>query len=249
MDAHDTHDRQGEWHPAHPRHPAHEHAASAHTRGPHAHTHEHHHGAYGNPQDLAAYVQRQLDPARAEWQKPDRVVKALGLKRGAVVADIGAGPGFWALRLARSVGTSGHVFAVEPEPHIIEILRERVTQARVANVTPVLGRADDPLLPPESCDVVLIVNTYHHFPDGPAFLRKVRHVLRRGGRIVNVDFAKRETPVGPPVEHRVAREDFLRDAKKAGLALVAEHAFLPHQYFLVLGLRAPQSRVRRATRR
>lgn len=234
MDAHDTHDRHGEWHGPHARHPAHEHAAQAHARRAHPHTHEHHHGPYRNPQDLAAYVQRQLDPARAEWQKPDRVVKTLGLKRGAIVADIGAGPGFWALRLARSVGASGHVFAVEPEPEIMEVLRERVAQARVSNVTPVFGRADDPLLPAASCDAVLIVNTYHHFPDGPVFLRKVARLLRRGGRIVNIDFAKRETPVGPPLEHRVAREDFLRDAKKAGLVLVGEHTFLPHQYFLVL---------------
>jgi ubiquinone/menaquinone biosynthesis C-methylase UbiE len=104
----------------------------------------------------------------------------------------------------------------------------------VVNVTPVLGGADDPLLPAATCALALIVNTYHHFPDGPRFLRRVARLLRPRGRIVTIDFDKRETPVGPPVEHRVAREDFLRDARKAGLRLVAEHRFLPHQYFLVL---------------
>jgi ubiquinone/menaquinone biosynthesis C-methylase UbiE len=168
------------------------------------------------------------------WQRPDRVLRALGLRRGDVVADIGAGAGFWTPRLARRVGPSGHVFAVEPEIEILRLLRERLEKERVANVTPVLGRADEPLVPPGTCTLALIVSTYHHFPDGPRFLRRVARLLRPRGRIVNIDFDKRETPVGPPVEHRVSREDFLRDARKAGLELVAEHRFLPHQYFLVL---------------
>ncbi|MBI2218893.1 MAG: methyltransferase domain-containing protein [Candidatus Rokubacteria bacterium] len=237
MDEHGKHDRHGDRHGHADRHAGHGPSTPVHQRGAHGHGqpgHGHHNGAYRNPEDLDAYVKRQLDPARAEWQKPDRVLRTLGLRRGAVVADIGAGAGFWVLKLARAVGREGHVYAVEPEPQLIAVLRERLTTARMSNVSPVLGRDDDPMLPAGVCDVVLIVNTYHHFPDGPAFLRKVARLLRRGGAIVNIDFAKRETPVGPPVEHRVAREDFLRDARRAGLRLVAEHDFLPHQYFLVL---------------
>lgn len=205
----------------------------------HAHGHGHEHrDRYGNPEDLAAYLARQENPERAAWQRPAAVIRALGLRAGQVVADIGAGPGYFALRLARAVGPSGHVYAVEPEPVILDVLRDRIGAARARNVTPVLGRADDPLLPAGRCDVALIVDAYHHFPDGPAFLRRVARALRPNGRLVNIDFAKRETPVGPPVDHRVAREDFLRDARRAGLALVGEHDFLPHQYFLVLRPRA-----------
>ena len=188
---------------------------------------------YGNPKALKAYLARQLDPARATWQKPRAVLRAMGLRRGHTVAEIGSGPGFWTLRLARVVGPSGHVYAVDPEPAILEVLRRRLEKTRVKNVTPVLGGAGDPLLPAGRCDLALIVNTYHHFADGPASLRRVAAALRAGGRLVNIDFHKRETPMGPPVDHRVAREEFLRDARRAGLTLVAEHRFLPYQYFLV----------------
>ena len=188
---------------------------------------------YGNPKALKAYLARQLDPARATWQKPRAALRAMGLRRGHTVAEIGSGPGFWTLRLARVVGPSGHVYAVDPEPAILEALRRRLEKTRVKNVTPVLGGAGDPLLPAGRCDLALIVNTYHHFADGPASLRRVAAALRARGQLVNIDFHKRETPMGPPVDHRVAREEFLRDARRAGLTLVAEHRFLPYQYFLV----------------
>ncbi|MFL5365450.1 MAG: class I SAM-dependent methyltransferase, partial [Myxococcales bacterium] len=102
------------------------------------------------------------------------------------------------------------------------------------NVTPVLGLDDDPLIPERACDLVLVVDTYHHFPDGPAYLQRLARSLKPGGRIANIDFHKRELPVGPPVQHKVTRDDFLRDAQAAGLELDKEYDFLPYQYFLVL---------------
>lgn len=192
------------------------------------------HDRHGHHHDFDAFVARQLDPGRDRWQQRRRVLKTLGVRRGSVVADVGAGPGFFTLPIARAVGPRGHVYAVDPDPRILEVLRGRLTKSGLRNVSPVLGRGDDPHVPPGSCDVVLIVDTYHHFPDGPAFLRRAARALRPGGRLANVDFQKRETPVGPPVDHRVAREDFLRDARRAGLRVVAEHDFLRYQYFLVL---------------
>jgi len=199
--------------------------------------HGHHHGAHGNPEDLEACVGRLLDPERARWQKPDAVVRALGLRRGQTVGEIGAGVGYFTFRLARAVGPRGRVYAVDPEPRMLARLVGRLPRARARNVTPVLGRDEDPLLPAGACDLILVVNTYHHFPDGPAFLRRLVRALRPGGRIANVDFHRRETPVGPPVEHRVAREAFVRDARRAGLRLAAERDFLPYQYFLILAPR------------
>jgi ubiquinone/menaquinone biosynthesis C-methylase UbiE len=194
----------------------------------------HGHSRHGNPADLEAYIARMEEPARAQWQKPDEVVAALQLQAGQVACDVGAGPGYFALRLARAVGAGGRVFAVDVEPRILEVLRERIQSAGVRNVTPVLSLADDSLLPDGACDLILIVDTYHHFPDGPAYLRRLSQSLRPGGRVVNIDFHKRALPVGPPIEHKIARETFLKDAAAAGLVLASEHQFLPYQYFVVL---------------
>jgi len=198
-----------------------------------------HKDRHGNPADLEAYIARMEEPSRAEWQKPDDVVRALNLRPGQVACDIGAGPGYFSLRLARVLGDAGRVYAVDVEPRILAVLRDRIRDSGARNVTPVLSLADDALLPAGGCDLILIVDTYHHFPDGPAYLQRLSRALKPGGRIANVDFHKRELPVGPPVEHKVAREAFLADATAAGLKLVEEHAFLPYQYFVVL---APSAR-------
>ncbi|MFL5436895.1 MAG: class I SAM-dependent methyltransferase [Myxococcales bacterium] len=193
--------------------------------------HEHQHGKHGNPEDVDSYIARMEEPGRAAWQKPDEVLKALGLAPGQVVCDIGAGPGYFALRAAR-LGTQ--VFAVDVEPRILQALQKRIAKSGLRTVTPVLGLDDDPLIPERACDLVLVVDTYHHFPDGPAYLQRLARSLKPGGRIANIDFHKRELPVGPPVQHKVTRDDFLRDAQAAGLELDKEYDFLPYQYFLVL---------------
>jgi len=203
------------------------------------HGSEHHRkDRHGNPEDVEGYVARMEEPSRAGWQKPDEVVRVLGLRPGQVACDVGAGPGYFSLRLARAVGEGGRVYAIDVVPRILEVLRERLRDSGLRNVTPVLSLPDDALLPAGACDLILIVDTYHHFPDGPAYLRRLAGALKPGGHIANVDFHKRELPVGPPPEHKVAREAFLADATAAGLRLVEEHAFLPYQYFVVL---APSS--------
>ena len=189
---------------------------------------------YGNPPDLDNYIQRLSDPARDAWQKPDEVVAALGLRAGQTACDIGSGPGYFTLRLARAVGAGGFVYAVDVEPRILEALRDRLDEARITNVVPVLALAHDPLLPPGTCDVALIVDTYHHFPDRPAYLRRLARTLKPGGRVVNIDYHKRPTPVGPPQDHRLSRETFLEEARSAGLVVAEEKELLPYQYFVVL---------------
>lgn len=208
--------------------------------GQHGH-HGHGHGEdgpgrdrHGNPEDLAAYLEKLEGPDRAAWQRPDEVVAALGLREGAVACDTGAGPGYFTLRVARAVGPAGRVHAVDVEPRMIALLRERASAAGLENVHPLLAAEGEPPLPPEPCDVILLVNTFHHFHDGPATLRALASRLAPGGRLVNVDFHDGELPVGPPPDHRISREAFLASARAAGLEVVEEQRFLPYQYFLAL---------------
>jgi SAM-dependent methyltransferase len=203
-----------------------------HGHGGHGHARDRH----GNPEDFAAYLAKLEGSDRAGWQKPDEVVAALGLRPGGVAADVGVGPGYFALRMARAVAPSGRVHAIDSEPRMLDLLRERAAAAGVANVLPHLAADGVPVIP-EPVDVVLVVNTYHHFPDGPATLRALAARLRSGGRLVNIDFHAGELPVGPPPEMRLSREAFLDAADEAGLWLAEERTFLPYQYFLALGAR------------
>jgi len=195
--------------------------------------HAHEGARHGNPADLDRYIAGLADPARDAWQQPDRVVAALGLAPGDTACDVGAGPGYFSLRLARAVGETGRVFAVDVEPRILDALRERLGAAGIRNVTPVLALADDPLLPAQACDVVLVVDTYHHFPERVAYLERLRRALAPGGRLVNIDF-RLDAPFGPRREERVSRERFLAEAERAGLATAGEETFLAHQYFVTL---------------
>jgi arsenite methyltransferase len=183
--------------------------------------------------ELAGALRRQLNPRRARWQKPALLVRALGLRRGQVVAEIGAGPGYFTPRLARAVGPSGHVYAVDPEAAVLDVLRRRLARTGLRNVTPVLGRDDDPLLPRGRCQVAVLINVFHHMHGRVGFLRRLVAALPKNARVVNIDWDE-TTEFGPPPKIRVPRARFLRDARRAGLRLVADRRLLPHQYFLVL---------------
>ena len=196
---------------------------------------------YRNPKDVDAYIRAQEESGRAAWQKPEQVLDALDLRPGQTVCDIGAGPGYFALRAAGRVGKGGRVFAVDVDARILDALRARIEKAHVENVTPVLGLGTEPLLPPQSCDVVLIIDVYHHFPERPAYLRRLVGLLRAGGRLVAIDWQKGKTPIGPPADHRVSREEFLADAAQTSLRIVSEPTFLlPNQYFLIMTTTEPK---------
>lgn len=193
----------------------------------------HIHNRYGNPADLDRYIDMLMDPQRNAWQQPDRVVKALGLQSGQTACDIGAGPGYFTLRLARAVGESGRVFAVDVEPRILAELRDNIDKSGARNITPVLGLAEHSLLPESACDIILIVNTYHHFPDPPDYLQRLAYALSDNGRVINIDF-REDADFGPPPSHRIARRDFLEQARRADYEIKREEEFLEQQYFIVL---------------
>jgi predicted methyltransferase len=187
--------------------------------------------------DSSAYIAFLEDPARDAYQKPDEVMKALALRPGEVVADIGAGSGYFTVRLARAVGDAGRVYAVDVSPDMIRHLNRRIRDAGIRNVVTVLSEPDDPLLPDASVDRFVIVDTWHHIEDKAGYLTRLKRMLKPGGQVVHIDFQKRDLPVGPPLGMKISREDLVRQMEDAGFRLAADHTFLPYQYFLVFSVR------------
>ena len=179
------------------------------------------------------------DPARDMWQLPDRVIAALNLKSGQIVADIGAGTGYFSVRLAKSE-TAPKVYAADIEPSMVSYLRERAAKEGLTNVTAIQAAADQPNLP-EPVDLILIVDTYHHIGDREAYFRRLAKSIKPGGRLVIIDF-KSDSPEGPPKEFRFPLEQFKSEMGKAGYKLAAQHNFLPRQQFLIFEIAGPSSR-------
>ena len=190
--------------------------------------HQHH-----PPESTSAYIKVLEDPGRDEWQKPEAVLAHLDLKPGETVADIGAGSGYFTLRLARAVGPGGKVYAVDIDRGMLEFIERRARQERLNNIQTVLADPHDPKLPAYSLDLVFICDTLHHISDRDKYYWLLARGLKPGGRFVDVDFHKRPLPIGPPVEMKIAKSAMIDEAKLAGFHLVEEFDFLPYQYFLV----------------
>jgi SAM-dependent methyltransferase len=174
------------------------------------------------------------DPARDAWQKPSEVIQALALPSDALVADIGSGTGYFAVRLARAV-PGGHVYGADLEPDMVKFLADRGRREGLANLTSVQAAPDSARLP-RPVDLVLVVDTYHHIAQRPDYFRRLRESLRAGGRVAIIDFLP-DAPAGPPRDVRIAAAVVKEEMERAGYGLVTEHSFLPHQYFLVFGPR------------
>jgi ubiquinone/menaquinone biosynthesis C-methylase UbiE len=189
--------------------------------------HEHH------PMPIDQYIARLEDPNRDSWQKPEAVIKALNIREGQVIADIGAGSGYFTLRLARAVGEKGRVFAVDVEEGMVEYLRQRLSKEKVKNVTTMKVPPHDPLLIDGSLDLAFVCDVYHHIEERDGYLRKLRKAVKSDGRVVIVDFYQKETPIGPPMSMRLSEETVQKELQEAGLKVTEKLTFLPYQYILV----------------
>jgi ubiquinone/menaquinone biosynthesis C-methylase UbiE len=160
---------------------------------------------------------------------------ALQIADGSVVADLGAGAGWFTVRLALRVGPNGKVYAEDIQRPMIEAIDRRVKRENLRNVQMVFGTPSDPRLPENALDAVLIVDAYHEMEQPVVLLRNVVKSLKRDGRIGIIDFTRDGGGPGPPMDDRVDPEQVVRDATAAGLRLINREHFLRYQYMLVFG--------------
>ncbi len=172
-------------------------------------------------------------PRRDAWQKPEQLLDALQLAPGNVVADIGAGGGYFTERLAHRVGPTGRVYATDVQPVMWKKLRERVAAKKLANVTVIEAAYDDPTLPAASCDLAFFSSVYKEISDRPAYMRQVAAVLKPGGRVAIIEYRVDEKAPGPPKKYRLSEAQVIAELEQAGFELVEQYDFLPREYFLV----------------
>jgi len=172
---------------------------------------------------------------RDEWQEPLRVMDSLAIADGDRVADIGAGGGWFTIRLAKRVGPNGVVYAEDIQPEMIESIRRRVAREGLKNVEPKLGTATDPQLP-GGLNAVLMVDTYPQIPEPVVLLQRIKQSLAPNGRLGIVDFKPDGAGgPGPDLEDRISPETIKQQAAAAGLKLLSHETFLKYQYLLVFG--------------
>ncbi|MFB3923954.1 MAG: class I SAM-dependent methyltransferase [Terriglobia bacterium] len=190
--------------------------------------HQHH-----PPHSAEDYIKVLEDPGRDEWQRPDEVVDSLGLRLGDEVADLGAGSGYFTIRLAHAVGQSGKVYAVDVDPKLLEYIERRAQEEKLENIQTILADPNDPKLGSNSVDLIFICDVLHHLNDRDKYYPQLLRALRPSGRLVDIDFHKRKLPVGPPEEMKIDRKDVIKEFEGQGLQLARELDFLKYQYFLI----------------
>ena len=184
------------------------------------------------PQDLGLLE----GPDRDAWQRPDQIMDALQIGEGSVVADVGAGGGWFTVRLAQRVGPTGEVYAEDIQPQMVETIKRRIQrEGRQKNVIAQRGTADNPNLPAGALDAVLIVDAYHEIERPVMLLRNVRASLKPSGVLGIVNFKKDGGGPGPDMDIRIDPEKVIADAAAAGLELRKRENFLRYQYMLTFG--------------
>jgi ubiquinone/menaquinone biosynthesis C-methylase UbiE len=169
-------------------------------------------------------------PGREDRLQIKRVMDILGVEPGKSVADIGAGSGWFTVRAARRVGSSGSVYAIDINPAAVDYIGKRAQKEQLQNVKTILSKADNPLLPPGSVEAVLLLKTYHEVEHPVALLENLRPALRSGAKVGIID---RE---GNGEDHGVSKEIVIHEAKEAGYQLLKQYDFVKGDkmdYFLV----------------
>jgi len=185
--------------------------------------------------NIERWVKAFEDPARDSWQKPDEVVRTMGLVAGDVVADIGAGTGYFTRRFAVAVGPEGKALGLDIEQSMVKYMKEDAQKLDLENYEAIVIPTDATGLAPGSVDVIFLSNTYHHIENRVEYFKNASKNLKQNGRVIIVDFYK-NTDFGPPRDHKLAKEVVLDEMARAGYILKKDLKILPHQYYLEYAL-------------
>jgi predicted methyltransferase len=170
---------------------------------------------------------------REATEKPEHVLDVLAVKEGMSVADVGAGSGYFTVRIAKRVGPKGRVLATDLQPQMLDLLRTKVSQAQLSNVVPVLATETDAKLPKNELDLVLMVDVYHELPRPAATLAQVRASLRPGGRIALVEYRGEDPDVPIKPEHKTTLVQIRRELEANGFVFQSTDESLPQQRIIV----------------
>jgi len=175
-----------------------------------------------------------LDRAeRQQEEDPERALRVLSIQPGSTVADVGAGSGYYTVRIAQLVGPNGKVYANDLQPGMLQILRSRLERERILNVDPVLGAVDDPRLPANAIDLILMVDVYHEFSEPQAMLRHMRTALKPGGRLVLLEYRAEDSRVPIRPEHKMTVAQAKLEVESEGYTLTTVNEDLPWQHILI----------------
>jgi ubiquinone/menaquinone biosynthesis C-methylase UbiE len=178
-------------------------------------------------------------PEREQEEEPDRALRLLKIAKGSTVADVGAGSGYMTIRLAKIVGATGRVYANDIQPGMIELLQKNVTKAKLTNVTPVLGRIDDPNLPPATLDLVLMVDVYHEFSEPQRMLQHVRESLKPDGRLVLLEYRGEDPDIPIQPLHKMTVAQAKLEVEHEGFTMGRVQEDLPRQHIFTFTRATP----------
>jgi ubiquinone/menaquinone biosynthesis C-methylase UbiE len=170
---------------------------------------------------------------RVQEEEPDAALDALKLSPGEVVADVGAGSGYMTVKMAGRVGPTGKVYANDIQPQMLSMLRQRLDREKIANVELVLGTYDDPRLPENAIDLILMVDVYHEFSEPQQMLRKMRTSLKPGGRLVLLEYRKEDPSIPIRPDHKMSVAEAKMEVEAEGFTLTTVDERLPRQHILI----------------
>ena len=181
--------------------------------------------------DISKYVTRMDGPKRDAWQKPEKIIAMMKLKKGDHVADVGAGTGYFSRRIAKVVAPGGTVTAYDTEKNMVAYMRHDARKRGFTNYFAELVTVKDQVYPAGRFDVMFLCNVYHHVDDRISFVRNMGKGLKQGGRIILLDH-RYNAPYGPPKHLRIPKKQAITEFNNAGFVLVKDEDFLPEQYYL-----------------